>query len=308
MIHITDLKKGLPYFKALSSEVRIEILELLTRHAQLNMQDIANELGLSSGTITMHIKKLVDCGIIEVSSIPGKQGIQKLCYLPKDKLIIDIGAEVAQNSYESEISIGHYSAFKAAPTCGLATKDKIIGEVDDARYFADPERINSQIIWFTQGFLEYHLPNYLKADEYFEEIQITMELSSEAPGVCNNWPSNIYFSLNGSELGYWISPGDFGAQKGILTPNWWFPNWNQHGLLKLLTINDFGTFVDGLKISDTSLKDLALNYKSDLLFKVAVPDDSIGGLTIFGKDFGNYSQGIHVRVIYKQVNEQAKPE
>lgn len=301
MIHISNLKKGLPYFKALSSEVRIDILELLTKHSQLNMQDIANELKLSSGTITMHIKKLVDCGLIEVSSIPGKQGIQKLCYLPKDKLIIDIGAEVIQNAYEAEISVGHYSAYKASPTCGLATKEKLIGEVDDPRYFADPERINAQIVWFTQGYLEYHLPNYLKADESFEEIQVTMELSSEAPGICNNWPSNIHFNINGLDLGFWVSPGDFGIRKGILTPNWWFPNWNQHGLLKLLTVNDFGTFIDGLKISDASLLDLNLNYKSDMLFRISLPENSVGGLTLFGKDFGNYSQGIHVRVLYKEL-------
>lgn len=300
MIHITNLKTGLPLFKALSSDVRIDILELLTTHTQLNMQDIANELNLSSGTITMHIKKLMDCGLIEVSSIPGKQGIQKICYLPKDKLIIDIGTEISASSYESEISIGHYSSYKAVPTCGLATKDKIIGEVDDPRYFADPDRINAQIIWLTQGYLEYHLPNYLKADELFEEIQVTMELSSEAPGVCNNWPSNIYFSLNGIELGFWISPGDFGTTKGILTPSWWFPNWNQHGLLKLLTINSFGTFIDGLKTSDVTLQDLDLNYKSDLLFKISLEDNSVGGLTLFGKDFGNYGQGLHARVLYEQ--------
>lgn len=305
MIHISNLKDGLPYFKALSSDVRIDIIDLLTKHTQLNMQDIASELNLSSGTITMHIKKLTDCGLVEVSSIPGKQGIQKLCYLPKDKLIIDIGMETVEHSYEAEISVGHYSAFKAVPTCGLATKDKIIGEVDDPRYFADPDRINSQIIWFTQGYLEYHLPNYLKADENFEEIQVTMELSSEAPGVCTNWPSKIHFSINGMELGFWTSPGDFGLQKGILTPSWWFPNWNQYGLLKLLSINDFGTFIDGLKISDITLKDLQLNYKSDLLFKIAVPDGDVGGLTIFGNDFGNYRQGLHVRVLYSQNSQEA---
>ncbi|MBN2222728.1 MAG: winged helix-turn-helix transcriptional regulator [Vallitaleaceae bacterium] len=304
MIHISNLKDGLPYFKALSSDVRINILELLTKHNQLNMQDIANELNLTSGTITMHIKKLTDCGLIEVSTLPGKQGIQKMCYLPKDKIIVDIGNETSENTYESEISVGHYSAYKATPTCGLATKERLIGEVDDSRYFADPERINAGIIWLTAGFLEYHIPNYLKADESFEELQITMELSSEAPGICNNWPSNIYFSINGVNVGFWVSPGDFGTTKGILTPSWWFPNWNQHGLLKLLSINSFGTFIDGLKISDTTLADLNLNYRSEIILRIEVPEDSehVGGLTLFGRDFGNYGQGIHTRIIYHKQN------
>ena len=88
MIHITNLKESLPLFKALSSDVRVTIIELLCEYTQLNMNELSEKLNLTNGAVTMHIKKLVDCGIIEVSSIPGKQGIQKLCYLPKDKLII----------------------------------------------------------------------------------------------------------------------------------------------------------------------------------------------------------------------------
>ena len=86
----------------------------------------------------------------------------------------------------------------------------------------------------------------------------------------------------------------------ILTPSWWFSNWNQYGLLKLLSINSFGTFIDGMKISDVTLDDLELNYKSDILLRLAVPEGTkhIGGLTIFGKSFGNYSQDISVRLVY----------
>ena len=309
MIHIANLREGLPYFKALSSDVRIDILELLAKNSQLNMQDIANRLGLSSGTITMHIKKLSECGLIEVSSIPGKQGIQKMCYLPKDKIIIDVGHESSENTYEAEISVGHYTKYEIMPTCGLATKDKLIGEVDDTRYFADPDRFNAGILWLTSGYLEYQLPNYLKTDEKFDEIQITFEISSEAPGICNNWPSTIHFSINDTPLGFWLSPGDYGATKATLTPSWWFPNWNQHGLLKLLSINNYGTFIDGLKISDTTLDELALDSKSMINFRIGVPEDSkhVGGLTIFGKDFGNYGQGILARYVYSKLEGIHEP-
>ena len=43
-------------------------------------------------------------------------------------------------------------------------------------------------------------------------------------------------------VGTWLSPGDFGDSRGLFTPDWWFPNWNQYGLLKLLVINKKGTF------------------------------------------------------------------
>jgi len=302
MIHITNLEKSLPIFKALSSDVRIQILNLLSEYKQLNMNDIAEKLKLSNGTITMHIRKLEECGIIKINILTAKHGIQKICCLHEDKFIIDIGVTEVENSYEAEIGVGHYSSYDVSPTCGIATKDSLIGEVDNPSYFADPQRISSDILWFRKGFIEYRIPNYLKPGQTFSEIQICMEISSEAPGVCSIWPSDIYFSLNNIQLGSWTSPGDYADTKGIFTPSWWFPNWNQYGLLKLLSINKFGTFIDGLKISDITLNDINLNYKSTLSFKLEVPESTkhVGGLTIFGKNFGNYDQGLNIRVIYEQ--------
>jgi predicted transcriptional regulator len=302
MIHITDLKKSLPLFKALSSDIRLEILELLSEHKQLNMNDIAEKLKLTNGAVTMHIKKLEECGLIKISTLTAKHGIQKICNLHEDKFVIDIGKQDVPNSYEVEIGVGHYTSYDIYPTCGIATKDKLIGEVDNPSYFADPERIHSDILWFSKGYVEYRIPNYLKPGQEFTEIQISMEISSEAPGNCSIWPSDINFTMNNELLGSWTSPGDYADTKGILTPSWWFSVWNQYGLLKLLSINKFGTFIDGLQISDVTLDDLELNHKSDLSFRLSIPEDAkhIGGLTIFGKNFGNYNQGINVRIIYEK--------
>ncbi|MDT8719135.1 winged helix-turn-helix transcriptional regulator [Clostridium sp. 19966] len=301
MIHITDLKDSLPLFKALSSDIRIEILELLAENKQLNMNELAEKLQLTNGAITMHVKKLEECGLIKINTLTAKHGIQKICCLHEDKFVIDIGAQDIENSYELEIGIGHYSSYEISPTCGIATKESLIGEVDNPSYFADPVRINADILWFTKGFIEYRIPNYLKPGQNFSEIQISMEISSEAPGNCSIWPSDIHFFINDINVGSWTSPGDYADSKGILTPSWWFPNWNQYGLLKLLTVNKFGTFIDGLKISDITIEDIALNYKSDIIFKLAVPKETkhVGGLTIFGKNFGNYNQGINIRIVYE---------
>lgn len=99
----------------------------------------------------------------------------------------------------------------------------------------------------------------------------------------------------------WTSPGDFGDTRGIFTPDWWFPNWNQYGLLKLLVVNHEGTFIDGLQISDVTIDQLALNYKSHITFRLEVKDDAehVGGLTIFGSTFGNYAQDIKVSLYYE---------
>lgn len=196
--------------------------------------------------------------------------------------------------------MGHYSNYQVAPTCGLATKDSIIGDFDEPRYFADPQRIDSEIIWLSEGFLEYRIPNYLKPNQTFREIQFSMELGSEAPGYCDNYPSDIYFYLNGVEIGFWTSPGDFGDARGTFNPDWWPPHLNQYGMLKLIRINNEGSFIDGCRISDVTLEQINLDYKSELTFRIAVTDKPINkrGLTIFGKNFGNYSQDLLARVLY----------
>lgn len=291
---------GLDIFKALSSEIRIQILELLAKNQSLNLNDLANRLNLSNGAITMHIKKLEDSGLIEINTTGGKHGIQKICYLNKDTLMVDLRSKDIDNLYEVEIQVGHYSDYQAIPTCGLATKDSIIGDFDDPRYFADPERINSEIIWLTEGFLEYRIPNYLKSNQSFREIQFSLELGSEAPGYCDNYPSDIFFYVNGIEIGSWTSPGDFGDKRGTFNPEWWPPHLNQYGMLKLIRINKEGSFIDGCRISDVGLNQIELDYKSELTFRIAVNEQSVNkrGLTIYGKHFGNYSQDLLARVLY----------
>jgi predicted transcriptional regulator len=302
MIYIKDLMSGIDIFKALSSEIRLQILELLASNQELNLNEIARRLNLSNGAITMHIKKLEDSGLIEINTSVGKHGIQKVCYLNKDKLMVDLRSKDTDNLYEVEIQVGHYSNYQASPTCGLATKDSIIGDFDDPRYFADPERINSGIIWMSEGFLEYRIPNYLKPNQTFREIQFSLELGSEAPGYSDNYPSDLYFYINSKEIGYWTSPGDFGDMRGTFNPDWWPPHLNQYGMLKLIRINKDGSFIDGCRISDVTLQDIGLDYKSELTFRIAVTDKSVNkrGMTIYGKNFGNYNQDLLARVLYDE--------
>ena len=218
--------------------------------------------------------------------------------------LIDIeSAEEDTNIYLTELKVGHYSSYEVFPTCGLASPTALIGEVDDTRYFAHPDRYNADILWFTKGHVEYIIPNFIPFSQKIDKITISAELSSEAPGVNEVWPSDISFYINDTFIGSWTSPGDFGDVQGIFTPEWWFPNWNQYGLLKLLVINKRGTFIDGLQISDVTINHLNLTDKSTIRFKMAVNNDAdhIGGLTIFGKNFGNYNQDINVRINYSPI-------
>lgn len=309
MLHIKSLDEGLELFKALGSNIRVEIIKILRENNGMNMNDLASCLNITNGALTSHIKKLEDCGLISTTSESAGHGNQKICTVLLDKILIDFeNTDDEQNVYQTELKVGHYSNYSIYPTCGLASSTALIGEVDDTRYFAHPDRYNADILWFTRGFVEYIIPNFIPFSQKIDKITISAELSSEAPGVNDVWPSDISFYINDTFIGSWTSPGDFGDVKGIFTPEWWFPNWNQYGLLKLLVINKRGTFIDGLQISGVTINDLNLTDKSTIRLKMAVNEDSVhvGGLTIFGKNFGNYNQDINVRINYSPISpEQA---
>lgn len=303
MLHVKNLDEGLEIFKALGSELRINIIKLLQENHEMNMNELATSLGITNGALTSHIKKLEESGIIQVMTERGSHGNQKVCKVAVDKIVVDVESEENeedQNIYNTEVKVGHYSDYDVYPTCGVATSQAIVGEVDDPRYFSHPDRINAGILWFTKGYIEYMIPNLLPSATKIDQITVSLEISSEAPGINNDWPSDISILLNDVKIGTWTSPGDYGDVQGIFTPDWWFPNWNQYGLLKMIVINKKGTFVDGLKISNVTINEFNLDYKSTVRFKFEIEEDAknVGGITIFGSEFGNYNQDIKVRIAY----------
>lgn len=307
MIHITSLDDGLELFKALGSDIRIQILKILLENNQMSMNQLANELNISNGALTGHIKKLEECGLISTSNDSSGHGNQKLCSLIQDRILVEIEKPIdLSNVYNTSIKVGQFSSHNVCPTCGMATSSFAIGELDDVRYFDHPDRFNADIIWFTKGYVEYVIPNLIPRNQKITQLSLSAEISSEAPGIDNNWPSDISFYINDTLVGTWTSPGDYGDVRGMFTPEWWPQNWNQYGLLKLLVINHKGTFIDGLKISDVTTSELNLDYTSTIRFRIAVEEDSahVGGLTIFGKSFGNYDQDIVVSINYAPLDTE----
>ncbi|MED4125031.1 transcriptional regulator [Halalkalibacterium halodurans] len=302
--------ESLPVYEALASKVRLAIIQQLTRKS-MNIRELAEAVGLSSAIMTMHIKKLEKAGIIRTEMVPGKAGIQKLCILDTDHIEINFPPkkESLKLYHQTILSVGHYTDFLVEPTCGLATVEKIIGEFDEPRYFLDPERVNAKILWFSKGYIEYKIPNFLHHSENPKELEISLELSSEAPFTNDNWPSDISFYFNNVKIGIWTSPGDFGDSPGKYTPDWWPKVINQYGLLKFIRITKEGTFIEGAKISDVTIDDVHIRSKQ-WSFRVAVPDDAenVGGVTIFGEGFGNYNQDIIFRLYYtKDLNPEQEP-
>lgn len=299
LMNIQAEEKWLPVYEALASKVRLKVIQLLAQKPR-NIKELAEELGLSSAIMTMHVKKLEKAGLISTKRIHGNGGVQKLCSLAVNHIEIDIPMEKEERKYyQTIIPIGHYTDFEIEPTCGLATLEKVIGYYDDPRYFLDPDRVNAKILWFSKGYVEYKIPNYLLPGQQLEELEISIELGSEAPGYNNNWPSDIYFEINGVYVGQWTSPGDFGGERGKYTPLWWNTNINQYGLLKVIRVTHKGTYIDGEKISRVNLDDIDI-YRKQWSLRIGVKEDAVhaGGVTVFGKGFGNYDQDIVARLYY----------
>ncbi len=307
MYYLHSLKEAEEVFKALSTPVRLQIMELIYENNHMSMNDLAEQLGVTNSAITMHVSKLEAAGLVVIQTASGKRGVMKIVRPKYTRLIVDMGASAPLSTkvYDDEISVGCYSAIDAHPTCGLATSGNLIGDMDNPKVFSYPEHFKADILWIGYGSVSYTLPNRLKPGETLTELQISLELSSECPRFNDDYPSDIYFEVNGLPVGKWISPGDFGDRKGLVSPNWWPDGLNQYGLLKTIIINDAGTFIDGSEqISPVTINQLNLDYNSDIRFTISAPKDTAnsGGLTLFGASFGDYGQNIRFKMYYSEPN------
>jgi len=304
MLYKESLKDAEDVFKALSTPMRLKIMELIYEE-DLSMNDLAEKLELTNSAVSLHVKQLEQAGLVTIRSTSGKRGIMKIVKPTYSRLIVDLTPQAKpRHCYQDDIPVGQFSSCDVHPTCGLANSGIIIGELDSPKVFSYPERFTAGILWIGYGSISYTLPNRLTAGQRLEELQISFEISSECPEVNEDYPSDIHFSINGTKLGKWVSPGDFGARRGILSPSWWPELLNQYGLLKTLIINHDGTFIDGSqRISKTTIDDLNLDYNSSITFTFSVPKDTAncGGLTLFGSTFGDYTQDIKVKAYYENI-------
>jgi predicted transcriptional regulator len=297
---------SLPILEALGSESRLRIINLLA-DGEFNIKQIAEKLYLSSGIVTRHVKQLEEAGLISTKIVSTNSGSHKICRLAVDELYIRFPSNVFPdyNIHQTYIPVGHFTDYYATPTCGLATQQNYIGELDEPMYFMDSKRMEAEIIWLTDGFLEYKIPNLLNLEtENPELLEISLEMASEFPVSNNNWPSDIGFYINDIYVGNWTVPGNYSDVRGKLTPDWWPDRNSQYGLLKTLRITAHETLVDGDSISEVNLNDIPLDG-SLIKIKLAVENtnDHSGGLTIFGKQFGNYPQHIIYKMYYSIIDD-----
>jgi predicted transcriptional regulator len=299
---VIDPEESANVLHGLASPLRVKILRELHLSGGLNVNEMAAKLELPQSTISSNLAVLEAAGLIRTEAQKAKKGTQKVCHAVYDEVLVMFKEDVAAtrpDTIEVAMPVGLYTSCEISAPCGLCSSEGIIGLLDVPNVFLDPNRMNAGLIWFTRGFIEYQFPNNAKlASLSVESVEFSMELSSEVPGTSTDWPSDITVAINGTDVGSWTSPGDFGDKRGTYTPDWWKLKGSQYGMLKSWRVTPHGTFVDGVKISGVTLKELDLDAHHSIRLRIGVKAEAKhpGGINIFGRGFGNYDQDILLRL------------
>ena len=300
---ITDEEQLKDIVQALNTSVRRKIMALISTNAY-SIADLAKKLKLPISTVSFHINILRKAGFISVTVKRNTRGNAKLVsrQIEHFSLNFNVGSQISENkSFSMDIPIGSFSDARIEPSCGMANEKEIIIADDLPGAFFAPDRYSAQIIWFSKGYLEYRIPNYMLKDKEINSIKLSMELCSEAPNYKNDWESDITFWINGTEIATWLSPGDFGGRRGRLNPEWWSDFSTQYGVIKSLLITQDCIYLDETPVSTQNIAKLKVCENDYITFRIGVKQDARhqGGLNLFGEHFGDYAQNIIYSVDYK---------
>ena len=287
--------------KALSSPIRLRILQLLYEES-LIIGEIARKLELPASSTAFHLKILEQAGLIRMEEQPGTRGNTRLCTRKVDHVAINL---VKKNTnvdevFSTEMPIGAYTSCQITPTCGLYGVDGCIGNEDMEYCFYYPERMKAGMLWSSSGYVEYKFANGVPRNCKPKKVSVSMEICSEAPGYRENWKSDITVWINGMDCGTWTCPGDFGARRGRLNPPGWPDGSTQYGLQMVWEVSKEGTFINGNKVLDITVEELAVMEQAYVSVRIGNKPDAhyVGGFNIFGKHFGDYNQDIILTIEY----------
>ena len=301
---LNDVPRTAQICNALSSEVRLEILKVLVDHAA-SIGELAEQFYLPMSSMCMHVKKLKDAGLITVSPKPGVRGNRKLCGLRVSSVGLDLfshlDTSVGKKPAFVEMPVGNYSRCEITAPCGLASASSYIYEEDSPFGFYGPNHTDASLLWLTSGYLEYSFPNEALQDDAVSSVEFSFEICAEAPGYREDWPSDISFGLNGKKITTIHVKGDYGDRRGTYNPDWWSESLTQHGEYIRIRMNKDGIYLNNNLVSRETLDSLEMRngYYFTMSLGVDPNADHVGGMNLFGKHFGDYSQDIMMKVEYE---------
>src|SRR5690606_22467082 len=85
---VVDPEEGIEVLKGLASPVRVRILKLLHVGGALNVNDIAEALGLPQSTVSSNVQILEEAGLIRTETQKARKGNQKICHSTFDEVLV----------------------------------------------------------------------------------------------------------------------------------------------------------------------------------------------------------------------------
>ncbi len=284
--------------RALSVPERITILKSILR-SNKNLSMLSEELDMPISSVARHVDILTDAGLIYTSYQPGPKGHTKYCSQAVLSFTVSLEScadeKDAKPEYAVEMPLGMFSHCHIKAPCGMTGAEGEIAGFDNPNVFFSPVRLQAECIWFDGGFISYNFPTDFPRTQKFSEITFSFEICSETIYYNNNWPSDITVRINDVETVTFTSPGDFGGRRGKYTPLYWPVTSTQFGLLKKISVNEEGVFVDNSFVSDkVRFADLKIYNGSAIKLDIGIKEDAKhkGGINLFGKNFGDYPQSI----------------
>lgn len=295
-LQIDEEEKMASVIYALNAQARRNIMSLL-KSSSYSVVELSRLLKLPISTVSFHLNILRKAGLVSVVVKKNTRGNAKIVSRKVDHILLDLISD-KQNTktghFSQEIPLGSFSDAHVEASCGMANEESIIIADDLPGVFFSPERYGAQIIWFSKGYLEYKIPNYMIKDKKLNSITLSMELCSEAPNYRNDWESDITFWINGVEVATYVSPGDFGDRRGRLNPDWWSDFSTQYGIIKNLSITEKAVYLDENRVSTHNIQSLGIQNGDNIVFRIGIKENARhqGGINLFGEKFGDFSQGL----------------
>jgi len=303
-LSLSEIDRLCPVAKALSSPMRVRMIALLGVRP-MNVNELAEALALPVSTAALNVRQLEEAGLISTEIQPGIRGAMKLCSRRINSVSMRLTSELpsGMSALTLRLPIGSYSSAEhITPECGMVSDHAWIGETNAPRTFYHPDRFQAQMLWFSSGELEYRFSLGEIDPAQVSFLEFSMEMSSNAPMYREDFKSDIHVAVNGTTLGVWTSPGDYGGRRGRLNPSWWSDTASQFGRLKTWRVDAGGSSLDGEPLSGVTLADLNLDALDYISLRVGVDADSknVGGINLFGEKFGDFAQGVVMRVGYEK--------
>lgn len=289
--------------KALSHPLRIRMLYQLLKSPR-SVNELSKLNGLTNSTVLFHLQILEKAALAVCKTKPNKKGKTLIFYINFNEIKINTSenANMPMKVETQSIGVGNYTYCKPLQYIRFATDERFI--VFDNIDAYNPVRFDAKLICIDNGEVCYAFSNTFAQRGTVDKLEFSLELSSESPYFCNDWKSEIIFSVCGIDVATYLSPGDFGGERGKLTPIWWDDRYSQYGLLVTLEIKTDGVYINNKKINDRiTLASLPLTDSDKLTFSVRTDKTRkyAGGFNIFGKSFGNFPQDILFKAYYTPV-------